>query len=104
MMTRDSSKYDVSRSRVSSGSRPSESAANPTRSANRTDTTRRSAAGAGTATGAGGDAGTAARRPAVAAPAAKGGARRPQNFAVGSFAPPHEGALTARGAGQPREK
>ena len=49
------SKYRASSSRTASGSRPSASAVNPTRSANRTETRRRSATGAARGPGSGTD-------------------------------------------------
>src|SRR5262245_63778098 len=86
-----SSKYADRSSRTASGSRPSDSAVNPTRSANSTVTRRRSATGAsaGGVTPAEGGTLDDAGDPASCDP------HSPQNRAVGGFDVPQLGHATA---------
>jgi hypothetical protein len=80
---RANSKYRDNSARVSSASRPSEAAVNPTRSRNNTDTTRRSATGRSRGCG-------AAVSVLSAAP------HSPQNFRPGSFDVPQAGQGAAK--------
>src|SRR3954465_8383565 len=87
MRARHASKYRVSSSRTSSGSRDSEIGVKPTRSAKSTETSRRS----GLASGAGG-AGSAARGAgAVGTPASIRSPHSPQKANWGSLGVPHDG-------------
>ncbi len=95
----DNSKYRDNRSRVSSASRDSDSAVNPTRSANNTDTSRRSAIGSARV-GAAVDVGpnwTVASSP-------NGEPHWLQNRIAGSLAVPQAAQIWLSGAPHPPQK